>query len=306
MTQSIVRRGLPVALTVAALAALFFVAAPTSAQTSLLPFEQEVVNLVNQQRQAAGLAPLTVDARLVQAARDHNSRMLSSGQFAHQVAGELPLCALGSDNDRYDVVGYPWTACAENIAAGQSTPQTVVNAWLSSSGHRANILNPGYKHIGVGYVAGGPYGHYWTQDFGAASNTVPPSGATSTPSAAAPTATPTRTPVTPLPTATQTATAPAPTATRTATPTLAPGVDTVQITRATYFRWYRYLVVNAASTNGSATLKVYNTATGQSVGTLRNDGGGRYSGSFYTYSPPTHITVRSSAGGSAVSAVTTQ
>ena len=60
---------------------------------------------------------------------------------------------------------YPW---GENIAAGQSTPAAVVNGWMSSSGHCANIMNPGYRAIGVGYAysAASNYGHYWTQDFG--------------------------------------------------------------------------------------------------------------------------------------------
>ena len=58
--------------------------------------------------------------------------------------------------------GIPYRAAAENIAKGQATPQAVVNAWMNSSGHRANILNSTYNKIGVGYVANG---NYWTQMF---------------------------------------------------------------------------------------------------------------------------------------------
>jgi uncharacterized protein YkwD len=60
---------------------------------------------------------------------------------------------------------YPW---GENIAAGQSTPQAVVNAWMSSAGHCANIMKASYTAIGVGYAFGASstYGHYWTQNFG--------------------------------------------------------------------------------------------------------------------------------------------
>ena len=58
--------------------------------------------------------------------------------------------------------GLSFRTAGENIAYGQRTPQAVVNAWMNSSGHRANILNTSYKEIGVGYVASG---HYWTQMF---------------------------------------------------------------------------------------------------------------------------------------------
>ena len=58
--------------------------------------------------------------------------------------------------------GISYKSAAENIAKGQSTPQEVVNAWMNSSGHRANILNASYSKIGVGYVASG---NYWTQMF---------------------------------------------------------------------------------------------------------------------------------------------
>lgn len=54
---------------------------------------------------------------------------------------------------------------AENLAAGQRTPKEVVNAWMNSPGHRANILKKEVSEIGVGYVNGGKYGHYWTQMF---------------------------------------------------------------------------------------------------------------------------------------------
>ena len=58
--------------------------------------------------------------------------------------------------------GISYKSAGENIAKGQATPQAVVNAWMNSSGHRANILNKSYTRIGVGYVANG---RYWTQMF---------------------------------------------------------------------------------------------------------------------------------------------
>jgi uncharacterized YkwD family protein len=61
--------------------------------------------------------------------------------------------------------GISFTAAGENIAAGQATPQEVVQAWMNSPGHRANILNSTYTDIGVGYAAGGSEHYYWVQQF---------------------------------------------------------------------------------------------------------------------------------------------
>jgi uncharacterized protein YkwD len=61
--------------------------------------------------------------------------------------------------------GIQFSYAGENIAAGQRTPQEVVNSWMNSPGHRANILNRNYTKIGVGYASGGEYGTYWTQMF---------------------------------------------------------------------------------------------------------------------------------------------
>ena len=69
---------------------------------------------------------------------------------------------------RIKLTCYPSGFVGENIAAGQTSPSAVVKAWLASPGHCANIMQPGYKGTGVGYVAGGKYKHMWTQTFGAA------------------------------------------------------------------------------------------------------------------------------------------
>ena len=60
---------------------------------------------------------------------------------------------------------YKCTLCGENIAAGQGDPKDVVEAWMNSPGHRANIMNNDFKKIGVGYSEGGEYGKYWAQLF---------------------------------------------------------------------------------------------------------------------------------------------
>jgi uncharacterized protein YkwD len=99
-----------------------------------------------------------VDARLARAARAHSADMDHRHYFDHDSRdGRSPW-------DRIKAAGYPAPG-AENIAMGQPTAASVMNAWMNSSGHRANILNCGLKSIGVGvqYDSGGPW---WTEDFG--------------------------------------------------------------------------------------------------------------------------------------------
>lgn len=125
-------------------------------------FGSEVIDLVNVERDAAGLPPLSYDASLADAARDHSEDMGLQDYFSHTSLDGR------SAGDRIEDAGYAWNAYGENIAAGQPTPEDVIDSWMSSSGHRANILNPNFCDIGVGYayVADSTYRHYWTQDFG--------------------------------------------------------------------------------------------------------------------------------------------
>jgi uncharacterized protein YkwD len=123
--------------------------------------EQQVVDRVNLERTAVGCQPLTVDARLVQAASNHSSDMATNNYFSHT----------GSDGSTFGsrivATGYNYRMAGENIAAGAATAEAVMEMWLNSPPHRANMLNCGYVHIGVGhaYSAGSTYGHYWTQVF---------------------------------------------------------------------------------------------------------------------------------------------
>jgi uncharacterized protein YkwD len=76
----------------------------------------------------------------------------------------------GSDpGQRITRAGYIWRTYGENVAAGYTTPESVVAGWMQSDGHRANILNPAFRDIGVGYAYGASstYKHYWTQVFAA-------------------------------------------------------------------------------------------------------------------------------------------
>ncbi|MBM7646402.1 putative YkwD family protein [Scopulibacillus daqui] len=130
-----------------------------SSKSQLNAFEQKVVELTNQERQKKGLKPLKADNQLAKMARDKSQDMADKGYFDHQSP------TYGSPFDMMKTYGIKYTAAGENIAAGQQTPQDVVNSWMKSPGHRANILNKDYTYIGVGYVKGGSYGSYWTQEF---------------------------------------------------------------------------------------------------------------------------------------------
>ncbi|MFD2629401.1 CAP domain-containing protein [Oceanobacillus kapialis] len=126
-------------------------------QTSeLSQFEQEVVELTNQERAKQGLAPLKIDTELSKVAREKSRDMASSGYFAHNSPN------YGSPFDMMKQFGISYSTAGENIAKGQRTPEEVVNAWMNSEGHRANIMNGNFTHIGVGYVE---QGNHWTQQF---------------------------------------------------------------------------------------------------------------------------------------------
>ena len=122
----------------------------------------QVVTLTNAERAKAGCGPLTVNATLIAVAQAHSQDMATNNYFDHNSQdGRTPF-------DRMTAAGYRYSTAAENIAAGQRTPQDVMTAWMNSPGHRANILNCALKQIGVGYATGSSsqYGKYWTQDFG--------------------------------------------------------------------------------------------------------------------------------------------
>lgn len=127
-----------------------------SLSDSVRTYEQEVVRLVNVERAKAGLPALTEDWQLSRVARYKSQDMRDKGYFSHQSP------TYGSPYDMMRAFGISYRAAGENIAMGQRTPSAVVNAWMNSSGHRANILSKSFTKIGVGYVASG---NYWTQMF---------------------------------------------------------------------------------------------------------------------------------------------
>ena len=139
--------------------------------------EQQVVDLVNTARAQQGLAPLTVSSELTNAAESYADAMATDSFFAHQAPNGSTFIT------RDEAAGYrDWSFLGENIAAGQTTPQQVVAAWLASPEHRANVLSAKATQIGVGqaYRVGSPYGYYWVQEFGARFGPSIPTSASTT------------------------------------------------------------------------------------------------------------------------------
>lgn len=123
---------------------------------SVSAYEQEVVRLVNVERARYGLSALCIRADLCGYARVKSQDMHDSGYFSHTSPN------YGSPFDMMKSFGVTYSHAGENIAMGYSTPAAVVEAWMNSEGHRANILSASYTELGVGYVADGGY---WTQWF---------------------------------------------------------------------------------------------------------------------------------------------
>lgn len=118
----------------------------------------QVIALVNDERAKSGLNSLTANAKLTAAAAAHADDMAVHSFFSHT----------GSDGassaDRATRAGYNWSAVGENIASGATSPAQVMDLWMNSSGHRANILNSNFTEIGVAVDTHG--GLLWVQVFG--------------------------------------------------------------------------------------------------------------------------------------------
>jgi len=139
-------------------------------------FEREVLALINEQRAAGAVCgklgefppvpALAMNEKLREAARTH-SVWMGRGGVSHTSSGG----PIGDTPDqRMERVGYKqWRALGENVAAGQTSPSEVVSDWMGSERHCANIMNPDFSEVGIGYAyVEGTYWTYWTQDFGAA------------------------------------------------------------------------------------------------------------------------------------------
>ena len=120
---------------------------------------QEVLAQCNAQRQANGIAALSLDPELTKAANIRAQEIATL--FSHtRPDGRKCFTVL-------DQIGYSYWSAGENIAAGYGNSSAVMNGWMNSPGHRSNILNVGFKRLGVGYVyiPNSEYGYYWVQIF---------------------------------------------------------------------------------------------------------------------------------------------
>ncbi|MBQ9070029.1 MAG: SafA/ExsA family spore coat assembly protein [Clostridia bacterium] len=127
-----------------------------SLSSTVLAYEKEVVRLVNEERAKNGLSPLTYDWELSRVARYKSEDMQKNKYFSHTSP------TYGSPFNMIKNFGISFKSAGENIAKGYKTPKAVVDGWMNSPGHRANILNKSFTHIGVGYTE---LGNYWTQMF---------------------------------------------------------------------------------------------------------------------------------------------
>lgn len=124
--------------------------------TTVSSRESEVIRLVNEIRVKNGLNPLRANWELSRVARYKSQDMADNRYFSHTSP------TYGSPFQMINAFGLSFQTAGENIAYGQASAQAVVDSWMNSSGHRANILNASYTQIGVGYAANG---RYWTQMF---------------------------------------------------------------------------------------------------------------------------------------------
>lgn len=134
-------------------------AASATAAKRSADLAQQVVDLVNSQRSQAGCGPVRSNAKLALAAQRHSEDMAARNFFDHtNPDGAGP-------QQRIDAAGYAWSGWGENIARGQKDAAAVMDSWMNSPGHRANILNCKFTELGVGIHLGSG-GPWWTQDFG--------------------------------------------------------------------------------------------------------------------------------------------
>ncbi|NOU99109.1 CAP domain-containing protein [Paenibacillus planticolens] len=115
---------------------------------------QQVLDLVNQERTKAGLSALSMNGTLSKMAMDKAKDMYNNKYFDHQSP------TYGSPFDMMNAYGVTYNSAGENIAQGQTSPAEVMNQWMNSPGHRANILNSSYTQIGIAY-----YNGEWVQEF---------------------------------------------------------------------------------------------------------------------------------------------
>lgn len=127
---------------------------------SVPTMQTQLIHAINDHRLGQALTALVWESRLDRIAQAHAEDMRDKGFFSHT----------GSDgvtaSERMTRAYQPYTGLAECLAAGYKTPAQTLSAWLASYPHRHVIEGPAYEHIGVGWAAGGIYGHYWVLNIG--------------------------------------------------------------------------------------------------------------------------------------------
>ncbi len=133
-------------------------------------FEQAVLVLVNKERARRKLKPLQMDAKLTASARYQAADMATDAYFDHDTYDKNGVRQCGTFDRIGRFAGKDFGAMAENISAGDNSPEDVMQSWMASAGHKANILNKNYTHIGIGYFYNKndteQYYYYWAQAFG--------------------------------------------------------------------------------------------------------------------------------------------
>jgi uncharacterized protein YkwD len=136
--------------------------APAASISSPMPVSATIVQIVNDNRAANGLPPVSEDAALDNAAIAQSQDQARRQLMTH--AGSNGSSA----GARITANGFRWSTWGENVAAGQPTADSVMTAWMNSAGHRANILNGSFASIGIGAVRGTNGLIYWTMDLATA------------------------------------------------------------------------------------------------------------------------------------------
>jgi len=131
---------------------------PGPSESGMTADEQQMLNLVNGERTKLGLKPLVADPELVKVARLKSQDMVNKNYFSHNSP------TYGSPFDMLKQFGITYKTAGENIA-GNGSVSGAHTSLMNSPGHRANILNTGFTHVGIGIVDGGPYGKMFTQMF---------------------------------------------------------------------------------------------------------------------------------------------
>jgi uncharacterized protein YkwD len=140
---------------------LFAPVAASARPASVAKVESGIRRCANGSREAAGLEPLQASGVLDKAARLQARNMAVHGFFEHtDPQGRDPAARVAIFDSRHE-----FSFVGENIAAGYPSVQSTCRGWMNSSGHRANILDSDYTHIGAGFARGGPYGRYYVQVF---------------------------------------------------------------------------------------------------------------------------------------------